>query len=1054
MTQATRRYSWLLLSLIALQSLSYAQTPSTPDRRALAEQALRLGFKGEYQQALETIRLAQEAAEKNSDKAGLAMTLIDSVLIYFFQGNSLKALQTYQKMPPLSAIDGDKQALAHVLSRRAFLGYYRKGFAQAHKDAEQSLALLDPAADKVEIGFTLNVLGMIQGALGKPLEALKSLQESLKICNELKDDFWRALPLNNLGYVFHTQGNDPLALDHYHQSLAIIERHQIRSLLPYTLNNLGVAYLEQGAYTQALEYLQKSLQEREATGRQDEISTTLRDIGSAYRDIGDPEKSLVYYRKSLAIEESLKNQAKISGRLHSLGLVYDLQQNFTLAFDYFQKSLLAAQAADDQEGVASNYRSIGDIHLVQNHYDMALDYYQKALSASASSGHGGLTSIILQNIGTAYREKGDTHQALTYYQKSLQSDDLQSDKNAQAVALLNLGVTYYKQNRYDQALDYYQKSLEVIKATGDRRILSAVLTLIATIHFDRGDYAGTLAYVAQADSLGKQVENPDQSAYSRTLAARVFRALGQTENARQSYDEAIAAMENVRLQVVGNAREQQRFFETRVTPYYEMIALLVEQNQTAEAFAYAERSKARALLDVLQSGKMDVTNAMTAEEQERERKLKGELISLNSQLSKESLREKPDLSRMRELDARVQQSRLHYEAFQTNLYGAHQELQAKRAESLSMTLDDAGALLQDSASALLEYVVTEEKTYLFVITRNPQSGKPKAILKVYTIDLKRQELTARAQGFRQQLASRDLRFRVSARQLYELLLKPAQSELLGKSRIVIVPDAALWELPFQALQTDANHYFIQSAAISYAPSLSALREMNKQRQRRSNGRSPRLLAFGNPALSNETLEPHHSARRDEKLEPLPETEREVKTLAQLYGPENSRVYIGAAAREDLAKAEAGKFNVLHLATHGVLNDSNPMYSRIVLSQGETNEDGLLEAWEIMKLDLRADLVVLSACETARGRLGAGEGVIGLTWAFFVAGSPTTVVSQWKVDSASTTQLMLDFHRNLKSARPLMTKAEALRAASLKMLQSSTYKHPYYWAGFVIVGVGN
>ena len=156
------------------------------------------------------------------------------------------------------------------------------------------------------------------------------------------------------------------------------------------------------------------------------------------------------------------------------------------------------------------------------------------------------------------------------------------------------------------------------------------------------------------------------------------------------------------------------------------------------------------------------------------------------------------------------------------------------------------------------------------------------------------------------------------------------------------------------------------------------------------------------------------------------------------------------------KREAGRYRILQLATHAILNNANPMYSDVVLSQpaGDSTEDGLLEAWEIMNLDLDADLVVLSACDTARGRIGAGEGVIGLTWAFFVAGSPTTIVSQWSVESASTTELMLNFHRNLRTvdgARNAMTKAEALRQAQLKLLRTSRYQHPFFWAGFVIVG---
>ena len=134
-----------------------------------------------------------------------------------------------------------------------------------------------------------------------------------------------------------------------------------------------------------------------------------------------------------------------------------------------------------------------------------------------------------------------------------------------------------------------------------------------------------------------------------------------------------------------------------------------------------------------------------------------------------------------------------------------------------------------------------------------------------------------------------------------------------------------------------------------------------------------------------------------------------------------------------------------------------MYSHLVLAQGDKNEDGLLEAWELMQLDLKADLAVLSACETARGRFGAGEGVIGLTWAMFVAGAPATVVSQWKVESASTRDLMLGFHRQperRRSAKAKVTKAEALRQAALKLMKNPETSHPFYWAGFVLVGDGN
>jgi CHAT domain-containing protein len=230
--------------------------------------------------------------------------------------------------------------------------------------------------------------------------------------------------------------------------------------------------------------------------------------------------------------------------------------------------------------------------------------------------------------------------------------------------------------------------------------------------------------------------------------------------------------------------------------------------------------------------------------------------------------------------------------------------------------------------------------------------------------------------------------------------------------------------------------------------------MTRLRKNQSAGKTggPTLLAFGNPDVGKETTERVKSVFMDEKLNPLPEAERQVKTLAQLYGASQSKIYTGRDAREETAKAEAGNCRILHLATHGILNDVSPMYSQLLMSQSQENqnEDGLLEAWEIMKLDLKADLVVLSACETARGRVGAGEGMIGMSWALFVAGCPTTIVSQWRVESTSTTDLMIEFHKNLKTG---ITKSEALRQASLKMLRSKQHKHPFYWAGFVVIGDG-
>jgi CHAT domain-containing protein len=236
--------------------------------------------------------------------------------------------------------------------------------------------------------------------------------------------------------------------------------------------------------------------------------------------------------------------------------------------------------------------------------------------------------------------------------------------------------------------------------------------------------------------------------------------------------------------------------------------------------------------------------------------------------------------------------------------------------------------------------------------------------------------------------------------------------------------------------------------VSYAPSLTVLRDMRALR-RDDAMPTDALLAVGNPALGRGDVRRMTPVLMGDALLPLPEAEAQVRAIARLYAPGTTAVRVGGEARESWLKAEASHYRILHLATHGRLDDTSPLYSQLVLATpaaGE-NDDGLLEAREILDLRLHADLAVLSACETGRGQAGAGEGLIGMSWAFFVAGCPATVASQWKVEAASTTRLMLAFHRELQAKH---TAAEALRLAALAQLRRHE-RHPFYWAGFVAMG---
>jgi CHAT domain-containing protein len=390
-----------------------------------------------------------------------------------------------------------------------------------------------------------------------------------------------------------------------------------------------------------------------------------------------------------------------------------------------------------------------------------------------------------------------------------------------------------------------------------------------------------------------------------------------------------------------------------------------------------------------------------------------------------------DVVRITGLKRKQVSTRLAYEDFQARLYAAHPDLRVRRASVPIVQVAEAQQLLGNRRGAIVEFSVALDRVTAFVITHSE--------LQAFELPVGIAQLTLDVTQFREQLARRDLRAGDSARRLYGMVLGPMRAALHGINELVIVPDGILWDLPFQALQSAPNRYVIEDTAVSYAPSVTVLREAMR---RPSTGPAARtLLAFGNPA-----------ALPSRSLPSLPDAEHEVETLAQMYGA-SSRVYVGADATEERWKAEAPNYRVVHLAAHGVLDNSSPMYSHLTLAApgpGST-QDGLLEAWEIMNVPLGAELVVLSACETARGKIAPGEGVIGVMWALFVGGSPATLVSQWQVESKSSSDLMIAFHRAWNAGRAGTSKARALQLASLQLLRTAETSHPFYWAGFVLVG---
>ena len=912
-------------------------------------------------------------------------------------------------------------------------------------------------------------------SLFRALMAVKSEDESRILLRSYKelitDTMWARFKeaLTDL----YKSGDSSRSLFLYRIEKQMAEELNDKPRLARILDKLGKGYLWIEDYGKAKEYSQQSLELANELKDKPLSVSVLLTLGTISTWQGNYREALEYLQKSLALSTELNDTESLADALANIGHIYSVIGNYAEAFRSYERAMDLVKVLNDKKRMQDLLTGLGIVYAEQGDYEKMAGYLNQSLQIAKELRDQTGIATILVDLGIANREQGHVDKALQNLLESLSIAEQIKSPGLIMDAQTALGSVYRLQGKYELGLEYLNKSRKAAEQIGDKPHIAVGLWQIGELYNSNGDYSRAVEVLDRAITFANQIDSAEISYLALTAKGKAHEALKQSDLAQRSFLTAVSTIEQLRSQVSGGEQAFQRFFQNRVAPYHAMVGSLIGEGKSTEALAFAERAKARVLLDVIQNGRISIDASMSDKEQAEERRLYGELVSINARLRAERMAQPLDASLTTELENKLQNARNAYEAFQTAVYAVHPELKIKRGVFPAFTTEQASALLSDSGTTILEYVVTDEQTFLFVLSRDSTS-QFKVGLKVYAIKIKRGDLSNLVDKHRSLLSTNHPGFRQIGRELYDLLIKPAEPYLKGKTAMCIVPDGPLWNLPFQALQTERDQYILEQYAIYYAPSLQVLREMRKRSDRlqslplsksEQNGASslpkaqiPQFYGIGNPAFGGEALA-RAQTLRNAPFVSLPETENEVQTLAAgVYGLQSSSVRIGAAAREDAVKAEMSKYRVLHFATHGVLDDRNPLYSYVVLAVGgDSNEDGLLEAWELMKMDLKAEMVVLSACDTARGRVGDGEGMIGMTWALFVAGVPTTIASQWQVPSESTTKLMLGFHKNVVgggSSDRKISKAEAWRQAVMGMMNDPRYRmKPYYWAGFVVVGDG-
>ena len=889
-----------------------------------------------------------------------------------------------------------------------------------------------------------------QGSLAKSIETYKL---TLRVADRLNRLDLVAAGHYYMGRTYFGLTDFENSIQAYETSRKLFEQAGLENNVIYALANLGALYFTAEDYEKAQSYSEQSL----AIAGQMKSSPTegslgpveygrarsLHTLGEIDLSHGDHEEALKRLIEALALYERISDAGSSYNTqraqvLVAVANVYGEMAQYRQALRYLNKAHEISKSSGDQNILASTMNGFGTLFLEQDDYATALTFFNQSLAIHQAQRNEKEKARVLLSLALIEHRQGHHDDALKLFQRSMEGAKATNLVNLEIAAGQGLGVVLTAKRDFPNALQAINQSLELARRVNAKTREVELLWCAAQTYYAMHNYSESASLAEQAAKLARSLRLPKLTYLTTAALGEAYAAEDKVELAITTLKESVNQIEALRKRVAGSKEGLSLFFENKVGPYHTLVKLLTKQSKNFEALLYAERAKGRVLREAVRSNRADLQDALTEPERIEAKRLIDNLSVIREQIQSKSGSESID-----KLNTRLNAARHELALFQETLAVTYPELLVRAGAAQSLTHANLNTLVRANDFAYLEYVIASDNVGIFILKQNGVTTDHE--LKYLNLPVNAKELRQKIHEFHSTLAERHPGYKPLSRELYRLLIEPIANELQNIRTICIIPDQFLWTLPFQALTTVQGNYLIEEYSLYYAPSLSVLHEMTLRRRQPSSKES--LIAFGNPVI-----EKNEELKRD--LHPIPETDAEVAAVAKALQTQIKRVLVGSRADEKTFKALAPQYATIHLATHGILDNRDPLNSHLLLTKtdGDPENDGLLEAREIIYMRLNADLAVLSACETGNGTISPGEGVIGMSWAFLAAGARSVVVSQWRVNSASTSQLMKNFYQALASQNDHSSgnKSQALREASLGLLKDRRYRHPFYWAGFVLV----
>ena len=905
--------------------------------------------------------------------------------------DSARVLLRAALRPAEQAHDSVRQA--RVLTSLGLAAYNRGEFAEARILGEQALDLKLRAGLHADYFRSYNALGLLAWKEGRLNDAVQLYQQASEAARSQEDELGLAKAAHNLALVYAERGDFAQARVGF--LAAWRTSHRLGDTLSEgrALNNLGMLLVQLGDPRAAIAALMEARLLHRAGGDRNGEQNALGQMGTAYDALGEPRLALAALDSALALSREQGLRQDEASNLELIAGLHRQAGDLQRALDLYSQANRINGELGLQQELGNNLRNAAELHSVLGRLDLAREKAGEALRTHRS-------------IGARLQELRD---------------------------LLLLADLAARAAEPAEAVEGHLRAADALARSLDARIARVELALTqATIADRRGQARAVLRVLraARQDLARGGFGNEWQAA---ALQARAYARLGLLDSAAAAGRNAVAALERVRGEF-GSSFLRTSYAADKAEPYGDLAEILLRLDRPAEAFEVADRARSHALLEHLSAIAEDAapsraTVRSLADGEALLRRI-DTLVSRLDVLEEAPLAERGTLirSQARILATELVEARSAYETLLIQVAERDAAGTALLGGRNASSVEVQQMLLPDEA--LLEYLVTPKRVLAFVVT---SSAVRSVVTEMPLPDLARRVRLARdllgapgawTDGDSEVLGA-----------LHGGLIWPAEQAglLRGVSRLIIVPHSVLAYLPFAALRREGTgRFLIEDYTLLHLPSAAAL-----------------------AVVRSTSLQPRASTR-PEVFAPfsrtLPGSVREARAFQRVVPGSNARE--GRRATEAQFRRALAGGGVIHLATHGVMNPRNPMFSRLEFEPGGDGpkDDGRLEVHELLALRIGAPLVFLSGCETGVGaawstQFAQGEDYATLAQAFLYAGARTVAATLWPISDEGAAVLAERFYVNLRSAGP----AEALAAAQRELLKGAKYPSPYYWAGYQMIG---